>query len=375
MRIIFAVLFFFSFIIFSGNAFGALEDNTGLTAVSFMKIGVGARPVGMGEAFVSLADDVNAIYWNPAGLHYIESMQLMFYHNEWFQGIRQEVISYGQSLNLTGEIKSSIGVSVNGLYYGGIEETVIPDPNQPEADPRTGTKLNGYDIVANFAFSICRYVFTKGYNEGQFIMGVNVKGIMEALGPTRAVTGGGDIGVLYDHEPIRAGLAIQNLGYGVKFDEIRYPLPLNAKIGVAYKNKYFPYLAGGLDVNVPILFDFSNPDIYAKAKVNQLIFNLDGMPKINVGIEADLGSLFDMSNLIVLRAGYIYTINKNNELGNLANFTTGIGFSFRGFTLDYAFAPYGTLGLTHRAGLTFDFKEFQEIGKSKKTIDKKKKNK
>lgn len=37
-------------------------------AALFLRVAAGARPAGMGEAFVSIADDATATYWNPAGL-------------------------------------------------------------------------------------------------------------------------------------------------------------------------------------------------------------------------------------------------------------------------------------------------------------------
>ena len=40
----------------------------GTTSANFLEIGTSSRAVSMGEAFVSLADDVNSAYWNPAGL-------------------------------------------------------------------------------------------------------------------------------------------------------------------------------------------------------------------------------------------------------------------------------------------------------------------
>ena len=42
------------------------EDIT--DAASFLKIGVGARAIALGGAFVAVADDASAGYWNPAGL-------------------------------------------------------------------------------------------------------------------------------------------------------------------------------------------------------------------------------------------------------------------------------------------------------------------
>ena len=46
-------------------------------AGEFLKLGVGARALGMGGAFVGLADDASAGYWNPAGLAFMSSHQVM----------------------------------------------------------------------------------------------------------------------------------------------------------------------------------------------------------------------------------------------------------------------------------------------------------
>jgi hypothetical protein len=51
----------------------------------FNDIITGARPAGMGNAFVALADDVNAVYWNPAGLTLQKHMELGFMHAEEFE--------------------------------------------------------------------------------------------------------------------------------------------------------------------------------------------------------------------------------------------------------------------------------------------------
>ena len=48
----------------------------------FNDIITGARPAGMGGAFVALADDINALYWNPAGLTLSKQMQIGLMHAE-----------------------------------------------------------------------------------------------------------------------------------------------------------------------------------------------------------------------------------------------------------------------------------------------------
>ena len=42
----------------------------------FKDLGVGARPLGMGGAYVAAADDVNAILWNAAGLAQLKRQEI-----------------------------------------------------------------------------------------------------------------------------------------------------------------------------------------------------------------------------------------------------------------------------------------------------------
>jgi len=46
----------------------AIAADEGSHAAEFLSHGVGARALGMGSAFVAIADDATATYWNPAGL-------------------------------------------------------------------------------------------------------------------------------------------------------------------------------------------------------------------------------------------------------------------------------------------------------------------
>ena len=40
----------------------------GTTGFNFVKIDLSARPAAMGSAFMAISDDINSIFWNPAGL-------------------------------------------------------------------------------------------------------------------------------------------------------------------------------------------------------------------------------------------------------------------------------------------------------------------
>jgi hypothetical protein len=59
------------------------EQRIATSMLTFLKIGVGARAVGLGEAFTSIADDATAMYWNPAGLALLREKRLHFTHTNW----------------------------------------------------------------------------------------------------------------------------------------------------------------------------------------------------------------------------------------------------------------------------------------------------
>ncbi|MBU1700509.1 MAG: hypothetical protein KJ831_10225, partial [Candidatus Eisenbacteria bacterium] len=53
------------FLLLPVSAFGAREfAKVGTIGGQFLKIPMGARPVAMGSAYVSLADDANSVFWN-----------------------------------------------------------------------------------------------------------------------------------------------------------------------------------------------------------------------------------------------------------------------------------------------------------------------
>lgn len=90
-KFLFISFFFFTFhITLFTNAYASSVRGVGTTSVNFLKLGVGARAVSMGEAFASVADDVYAVYWNPAGLVQLERKEVSFTHMEYLESIRYE---------------------------------------------------------------------------------------------------------------------------------------------------------------------------------------------------------------------------------------------------------------------------------------------
>ena len=80
-------------------------------AGAFMVDGGGARPLGMGSAFVAVADDASATFWNPAGLADQEKRQIMLMHSERF-GDLVDRDYLGFVLPIKGNSKQALGLSL-----------------------------------------------------------------------------------------------------------------------------------------------------------------------------------------------------------------------------------------------------------------------
>ncbi len=109
----------------SGNLL-AQEENTTTTTLSqdsngspgvFLRMGVGARALGMGSAFTALANDASAAYWNPAGLEHVRSAQFEFMNVDLPFDRRFNYIS--SAIPVRGMF--TLGVSWVGLRITGIE--------------------------------------------------------------------------------------------------------------------------------------------------------------------------------------------------------------------------------------------------------------
>ena len=62
-----------------------IHENAGTRAMTFLKIGIGAEGISMGEAQVAHSNDLYATFWNPAGLANVKQQQFGFMHNEWLR--------------------------------------------------------------------------------------------------------------------------------------------------------------------------------------------------------------------------------------------------------------------------------------------------
>src|SRR5258706_3635960 len=197
----------------------AFASDPGTTAANFLKLGVGPRAVAMGEAQVGLADDVDATYWNPAGLAQLQNREAGFVQTQYFQDIHSQFAAYAHPHPTLGTFAGSF-TYLNIGKFDSFDATGQP----------TG-QVGAND--AALAFSYARPILKNRRMESQLSVGATGKFIQERLDTVTAHAYAMDAGLLYTpgkqwgetFEGLRAGLAIRNLGSAMTFDQESFNLP------------------------------------------------------------------------------------------------------------------------------------------------------
>lgn len=296
------------------------RDVRGTTAHPLLKIGFGPRAAAMGNAYVGLAQDITALWWNPAGLNQLNTYEALISHHEWLRGIRDEfaALIWPQSpLN-------TFGFAVNFTSAVGIEHW--DEQNQP---------YTGADslVMAYEAMLVGSYTRLLGERFG---VGASVKGLYENLNGPAGYGGAVDLSLHWKASPVFGlGLAVQNLGPGMFYPGGMYLFPMQAQIGVALTFEDVLYGTNFLlDVRLP--FD-NNVSVHAGAEVWPL-------------------------EILAARIGFQSGPQTLGELNYLAGLTGGVGLLLGNYRVDYAIAPYAHLGLTHRLALIAAFGERPRYG-------------
>ena len=113
----------------------------GTAGLLFLRLGVGERAAGMGEAYTALAQDATALYWNPAGLARLGTTQIHLMHNEWLQSLRQEFAGVGHP---TPYGTFALGVTALSMDDMELREEV------PTADPLG--HFSAFDIAVHLGY-------------------------------------------------------------------------------------------------------------------------------------------------------------------------------------------------------------------------------
>jgi len=200
-----------------GMIFG--QAKVGTAGAKFLDIGISARATGMGEAYSAIANDVSAVYYNPAGLTQLFSREAMFTHIDYPADINFEFIGIAFPMEA---ISGVIGVAVYGVNSGAIPLTTHSFPSG------TGESFyaNDYAFTVSYARSLTEH----------FSMGTTFKILGEFYDNESATGWAADVGTLYDtgYRGFRIAMSIVNFGPDLKMIQQGYPLPICFRFGSSF---------------------------------------------------------------------------------------------------------------------------------------------
>ena len=280
----------------------------------FLKIGVGARAEAMGGAFVGVADDATALFWNAAGIARIDpdKSEFSFNHAVWPADLQFTQAGYVFHVK---RFPGAFGLSVRSLYMDPMIETTAYQPNG------TGNTFDAGMMTAGFSYARS---FTDKFSAGGTIHFIH-EGLAEFSQQTYAL----DVGTLYDVGALgmRIGMAISNIGSQITFIQRNGRIPGIFRVGTSMN------LMQTGDQKLLGSFEFSHPP--------------DNAERLNVGAE------YSFQKFVFLRGGY----NLNYDAQGMA---AGAGFhipvSVAGQAdVDYAYTDMKDLGAAHRFSIRFLF--------------------
>ena len=325
------------------------------TAVPFLNITPDSRSGAMGDAGVAITPDVNANYWNPSKLAFLDNdNNVSLSYSPWLRQLVPDISLSYLSYSHKVDDRNAVGASLRYFNYGTIQLTDSYQNNQGTYSPNE-FELNG-SYARKFGDELSLGL-TVGYIHSNLSNAFFATGTGTQAKAGSAISAG--VSMFYSNQTqefgsdaiFAFGVNISNIGSKISYssDGPKYFLPANLKIGAAntvnlddYNQLTFTIDFNKLLVPTPPIRDANgniikgqNDDVSVPAGIFGSFTDAPGgfseeLQEITVspGIEYWYNQLF------ALRAGYFY---ENPNKGGSKYLTLGVGFKYGAFNLDFSY--------------------------------------
>jgi long-subunit fatty acid transport protein len=287
----------------------AITPDAGTTGFDFLRIPPTAREAAIGTAAVAFRGGPASFWYNPAHAHSAQAPMAHVGYLNYIAGVHFGSIGYNQQIS----DRQGVGAAIVYLNSGTMKRT-------NEQGEELGTFGASYaDLNVSGAMAVMP----------DLSVGVGIQGLYGSIDTFFTLGAAANLGATYQLPVagLRAGLSVTNLGYQLKaFQNGRDPMPLDIGLGLGYQPNL--QLTAGLEIHKPV----------------------DDRMNVRFGIEGLV------ADVLLVRGGYTslgtdWTSGGGTDI--LAGLTTGLGFRYRGYQLDYCFIPMVELGMAHRISLSF----------------------
>lgn len=295
------------------------------TAMKWLSIPVGARPISMGSAYYCMLGSADNIFVNPAGTAFLKTPEVSISLLPWFADINQNSLALSIPLGTIGVFSGSL----RHVDFGEQQGTVLANNEQ------------GWSYTDKF--SPTAYQIGLGFSKmvtNRFAYGLHLSYAREDLGtvyyalaegsrdaPDSTVTSMGlynlDFGVLYytGFRDLRLGMTLKNFSNEQGYGNVGNPIPMDWRFGMAMD--LLSLLPGESNTHkLTFAWDLSHPRDYSE--------------RLHFGLE------YSFADLVALRAGYKTNYDEEDiSLGAGLIPQRMLGLTFG---LDYAYLPFGIFG-------------------------------
>ncbi len=274
----------------------ALAENAGGDPGEFLSFGAGARSLGMGKAFVAVADDASATYWNPAGLTLIDRPQITSLYSTLFEDTSYSFVGYAHPMS--------------GPDSFGVNAVLLTSDNFEKVD--YANKAIGTFSDQKMSVELC---YARRLHS-DISVGLGLKYIGRSIDEHSDSFISSDIGGIYTPTSnLSLGLVIRNAASSKMCGDTNDSFSPEFRVGAAYRM---------LDDDLLLSLDISR------------LF--DAAQQFHGGIEYKL-----LGDKLLLRAG-----------ADAVEITGGVGVNLGDLSIDYAYAKQ-ELGDSHRVSLSYKF--------------------
>lgn len=313
-------------------------NKVGTTAAQFLKMGIGARSIGMGGAYSTMEGDINSIYWNPAGIARIENRAVTFNHISWFMDVNYDFAAFTSQMPDLG----TVGVFASVLSMDDMPVRTVEDPLGTGEYFSAGSLLVGLSFARNLT--------------DNFSLGFNVKYVREHIWNESASAFAVDIGTIYSMPILngfRIGASISNFGTKMKMEG--RDLMLISKVGPGQGNLLntdyeVDEYELPLTMRIGVAVDAVKMDEHSLTVAVDAIHPNDRKEYVNAGAE------YSWNKIIFIRGGYKALFLQDSEEG----LTLGFGLKYRiidvvKVLMDYAYQDFGRLKNVHSLSFGVEF--------------------
>ena len=344
IKIILAVIMLF----FSVSGFAQKPYRQGTTAANFLEIGFGTAGSSMGDTYASVGSDLSSVYWNPAGLAFMEQNEVQFNYQPWLVNINTIFAGVGLVFRNIG----TFALSFYQVGYGSMEVTTL------EMQEGTGEQFDANDIAVGVSYSRKLAPW--------FSFGVTGKYISSQIWHTNASAFAVDVGVIVQtqffstsgdrEDGMKIGMSISNFGTKMKYGGIDLLNPIDI---LPYEHGNYKDVPGKFSLEgweLPLIFRVGFSIDPVVTRNHRLTIAMDALHPNNNSESINIGAQYQLTiptgGTFYLRCGYKALFMEESEYGP----AFGGGIIFRmmhniGLKVEYAYRGIGILGNIHSTSL------------------------